>query len=108
MAFQNSEYGDDSIKKAQNVINCFPKQWFMNLKGERTISQLENFCRYLVHLADTIYRNSIGCSDVEKRNARENIKQIVKLLASVRALDHAVSVASDHNVKEFKSLIEGK
>uniref|UniRef100_A0A8C0LMC6 PAX3 and PAX7 binding protein 1 n=1 Tax=Canis lupus dingo TaxID=286419 RepID=A0A8C0LMC6_CANLU len=108
MAFQNSEYGDDSIKKAQNVINCFPKQWFMNLKGERTISQLENFCRYLVHLADTIYRNSIGCSDVEKRNARENIKQIVKLLASVRALDHAMSVASDHNVKEFKSLIEGK
>ncbi|KAH0507310.1 PAX3- and PAX7-binding protein 1 [Microtus ochrogaster] len=108
MAFQNSEYGDDSIKKAQNVINCFPKQWFVNLKGERTISQLENFCRYLVHLADTIYRNSIGCSDVEKRNARENIKQIVKLLASVRALDHAVSVASDHNVKELKSLIEGK
>eukprot|EP00069_Balaena_mysticetus_P009159 bmy_01202T0 len=108
MAFQNSEYGDDSIKKAQNVISCFPKQWFMNLKGERTISQLENFCRYLVHLADTIYRNSIGCSDVEKRNARENIKQIVKLLASVRALDHAISIASDHNVKEFKSLIEGK
>nr|ACE60208.1 GC-rich sequence DNA-binding factor homolog (predicted) [Sorex araneus] len=108
MAFQNSEYGDDSIKKAQNVINCFPKQWFVNLKGERTISQLENFCRYLVHLADTIYRNSIGCSDVEKRNARENIKQIVKLLASVRALDHAMSVASEHNVKEFKSLIEGK
>ncbi|XP_059542315.1 PAX3- and PAX7-binding protein 1 isoform X3 [Myotis daubentonii] len=78
MAFQNSEYGDDSIKKAQNVINCFPKQWFVNLKGERTISQLENFCRYLVHLADTIYRNSIGCSDVEKRNARifyEGIKK---------------------------------
>ncbi|XP_036204101.1 PAX3- and PAX7-binding protein 1 isoform X4 [Myotis myotis] len=108
MAFQNSEYGDDSIKKAQNVISCFPKQWFTNLKGERTISQLENFCRYLVHLADTIYRNSIGCSDVEKRNARENIKQIVKLLASVHALDHAVAVAGEHNVKEFKSVVEGK
>lgn len=108
MAFQNSEYGDDSIKKAQNVISCFPKQWFVNLKGERTISQLENFCRYLVHLADTIYRNSIGCSDVEKRNARENIKQIIKLLASVHALDHAAAVAGEHNVKEFKSLVEGK
>ncbi|CAK6442111.1 unnamed protein product [Pipistrellus nathusii] len=108
MAFQNSEYGDDSIKKAQNVINCFPKQWFVNLKGERTISQLENFCRYLVHLADTVYRNSIGCSDVEKRNARENIKQIIKLLASVHALDHAAAVAGEHNVKEFKSLVEGK
>ncbi|NXG57502.1 PAXB1 protein, partial [Hemiprocne comata] len=108
MAFQNSEYGEDSIKKAQSVIACFPKQWFTNLKGDKTISQLENFCRYLVHLADTIYRNSIGCSDVEKRNAREHIKQIIKLLASVRALDHAVAVANDHNVKELKILIEGK
>ncbi|KAF2978698.1 hypothetical protein EK904_010876 [Melospiza melodia maxima] len=108
MAFQNSEYGEDSIKKAQSVIACFPKQWFTNLTGDKTISQLENFCRYLVHLADTIYRNSIGCSDVEKRNAREHIKQIIKLLASVRALDHAVTVANDHNVKEFKILIEGK
>ncbi|XP_075767003.1 PAX3- and PAX7-binding protein 1 [Pelodiscus sinensis] len=108
MAFQNSEYGEDSIKKAQSVIACFPKQWFANLKGDKTISQLENFCRYLIHLADTIYRNSIGCSDVEKRNAREHIKQIVKLLASIRALDHAVAVANDHNVKELKVLIEGK
>ncbi|KAM3678055.1 PAX3- and PAX7-binding protein 1 isoform 2-T2 [Ammospiza maritima maritima] len=108
MAFQNSEYGEDSIKKAQSVIACFPKQWFTNLTGDKTISQLENFCRYLVHLADTIYRNSIGCSDVEKRNAREHIKQIIKLLASVRALDHALTVANDHNVKEFKILIEGK
>nr|XP_054484353.1 PAX3- and PAX7-binding protein 1 isoform X4 [Agelaius phoeniceus] len=90
------------------VIACFPKQWFTNLTGDKTISQLENFCRYLVHLADTIYRNSIGCSDVEKRNAREHIKQIIKLLASIRALDHAVTVANDHNVKEFKILIEGK
>ncbi|XP_066196690.1 PAX3- and PAX7-binding protein 1 isoform X2 [Sylvia atricapilla] len=108
MAFQNSEYGEDSIKKAQSVIACFPKQWFTNLTGDKTISQLENFCRYLVHLADTIYRNSIGCSDVEKRNAREHIKQIIKLLASIRALDHALTVANDHNVKEFKILIEGK
>ncbi|XP_037984096.1 PAX3- and PAX7-binding protein 1 isoform X2 [Motacilla alba alba] len=108
MAFQNSEYGEDSIKKAQSVLACFPKQWFTNLTGDKTISQLENFCRYLVHLADTIYRNSIGCSDVEKRNAREHIKQIIKLLASIRALDHAVTVANDHNVKEFKILIEGK
>ncbi|KAM6212475.1 PAX3- and PAX7-binding protein 1 isoform 2-T2 [Sarcoramphus papa] len=108
MAFQNSEYGEDSIKKAQSVIACFPKQWFANLKGDKTISQLENFCRYLVHLADTIYRNSIGCSDVEKRNAREHIKQIIKLLASIRALDHAVTVANDHNIKELKILIEGK
>ncbi|KAL7983573.1 hypothetical protein Chor_000449 [Crotalus horridus] len=103
MAFQNSEYGDDSIKKAQSVINCFPKQWFTNLKGNKTVSHLENLCRYLVHLADTVYRNSIGSSDVEKRNAREHIKQIIKLLSSIRALDHAFTVANDHNVKELKT-----
>ncbi|XP_062982758.1 PAX3- and PAX7-binding protein 1 [Elgaria multicarinata webbii] len=108
MAFQNSEYGDDSIKKAQSVISCFPKQWFTHLKGNKTISHLENLCRYLVHLADTVYRNSIGSSDVEKRNAREHIKQIIKLLSSIRALDHAVTVANDHNVKELKILSEGK
>uniref|UniRef100_A0A8C4L1I1 Uncharacterized protein n=1 Tax=Equus asinus asinus TaxID=83772 RepID=A0A8C4L1I1_EQUAS len=62
----NSEYGNDSIKKAQTVINCFSKQWSMNLKGERTISQLDNFRRYLGHFADTICRNSVVCSDVEK------------------------------------------
>ncbi|XP_071438009.1 PAX3- and PAX7-binding protein 1-like isoform X2 [Pithys albifrons albifrons] len=100
MAFQNSEYGEDSMKKAQS--------WFSNLRGDKTISQLENSCRYLAHLADTIYRHSIGCSDVEKRNAREHIQQVIKLLASTRALDHAVTVANDHNVKEVKILIEGK
>lgn len=41
-------------------------------------------------------------------SSRENIKQIIKLLASVHALDHAMAVAGEHNVKEFKSLVEGK
>ena len=43
----------------------------------------------LVHLADTIYRNSVGCSHVGKRNARK-IKQLVRFLASVQTLGHAV------------------
>eukprot|EP00079_Xenopus_tropicalis_P033121 XP_017946892.1 PREDICTED: PAX3- and PAX7-binding protein 1 isoform X2 [Xenopus tropicalis] len=70
MAFQNNENGEDSIKKAQSVITCFPRQWFANLKGGKTIPQLENFARYLTHLAGTIYRNNVGCSDIERRNAR--------------------------------------
>ncbi|XP_029459437.1 PAX3- and PAX7-binding protein 1 [Rhinatrema bivittatum] len=108
LAFQNSENGEESIKKAQSVIACFPKQWFANLKGNKTISQLENFCRYLVHLAGTVYRNSICSSDVEKRSAREHIKLIIKLLTSIHALDHAVAVANEHNVKEVKAIVEAK
>ncbi|KAM4796952.1 PAX3- and PAX7-binding protein 1 [Rhinophrynus dorsalis] len=108
MAFQNNENGEDSIKKAQSVITCFPRQWFSNLKGGKTIPQLENFARYLTHLAGVIYRTNIGCSDVEKRNARDQIRQIVKLLANIRALENASSVANDYNVKDVKAPSEGK
>ncbi|OCT91246.1 PAX3- and PAX7-binding protein 1 [Xenopus laevis] len=108
MAFQNTENGEESIKKAQSVITCFPRQWFSNLKGGKTIPQLENFVRYLTHLAGTIYRSNVGCSDIERRNAREQIKQVVKLLASIRALESAMSVANDYNVKDMKAPTEGK
>ncbi|XP_078514536.1 PAX3- and PAX7-binding protein 1 isoform X1 [Lissotriton helveticus] len=108
LAFQNLENGEESIKKAQSVVDCFPKQWFTQLKGEKTIPQLENFCRYLVHLAGVVYRGCIGCSDIEKRSARDQIKQIVKLLATVHALNHAVALAADYNIKELKTLIELK
>ncbi|XP_077150104.1 PAX3- and PAX7-binding protein 1 isoform X1 [Ranitomeya variabilis] len=103
MAFQNNENGEESIKKAQSVIACFPKQWFSSLKGGKTIPQLENFARYLTHLAGVIYRQNIGCSDMEKRNARDQIRQIVKLLASIRSIENAMSVANDYNVKDIKA-----
>ncbi|XP_063303810.1 PAX3- and PAX7-binding protein 1 [Pelobates fuscus] len=108
MAFQNNESGEDCIKKAQSVTACFPRQWFSNLKGGITIPQLENMVRYLTHLAGVIYRKNIGCSDVEKRNARDQIRQIVKLLANVRALENAISVANDYNVKDVKAQPEAK
>lgn len=108
MAFQNNENGEDSIKKAQSVIACFPKQWFSSIKGGKTIPQLENFARYLTHLAGFLYRQNIGCSDMEKRNARDQIRQIVKLLASIHSLENAVSVANDYNVKDVKAPSDGK
>ncbi|XP_072254311.1 PAX3- and PAX7-binding protein 1 isoform X2 [Pyxicephalus adspersus] len=103
MAFQNNESGEDCIKKAQSVLACFPKQWFSNLKGGKTIPQLENLARYLTHLSGVIYRQNVGCSDVEKRNARDQIRQIVKLLVSIRAMEMALSVANDYNIKDIKS-----
>ncbi|XP_060689719.1 PAX3- and PAX7-binding protein 1 isoform X1 [Hemiscyllium ocellatum] len=108
LALQNSDPGDDSLKKCQSLITCLPKQWFVNLKGDKSIPQMENFCCYLVHLADTIYRLSLGCSDVEKRTARENIKQVIKILAIIHALDHATAVANEYGVKDIKALLDGK
>ncbi|XP_067849290.1 PAX3- and PAX7-binding protein 1 [Heptranchias perlo] len=108
LALQNSDPGDDSLKKCQSLITCLPKHWFVNLKGDKSIPQMENFCCYLVHLANTIYRLSLGCSDVEKRTARENIKQVIKFLAIIHALDHATTVANEYGVKDIKALLDGK
>uniref|UniRef100_UPI00398ED117 PAX3- and PAX7-binding protein 1 isoform X2 n=1 Tax=Pristiophorus japonicus TaxID=55135 RepID=UPI00398ED117 len=93
---------------ALKLITCLPKHWFANLKGEKSIPQMENFCCYLVHLANTIYRLSLGCPDVEKRTARENIKQVIKFLAIIHALDHATTVANEYGVKDIKALLDGK
>ncbi|KAG5843434.1 hypothetical protein ANANG_G00150910 [Anguilla anguilla] len=107
-ALQSTEPGEDGVEKSQSVVECFPPQWFSGLKGQQTLPQLENFCRYLKHLASTIYRVSMGGSDVDRRNAREHIKAVVKLLGRINALDHVVAVATEHGIKDIKTLLESK
>ncbi|XP_018611070.2 PAX3- and PAX7-binding protein 1 [Scleropages formosus] len=107
-ALQNTEPGEDSIEKSCSVVECFPQQWFSNLKGQQTIPQLENFCRYLKHVASTVYRISLAGSDVERRNAREQIKEVVKLLGRINALDHVIAIATEHGIKDIKTLLENK
>ncbi|KAJ8276583.1 hypothetical protein COCON_G00083350 [Conger conger] len=107
-ALQTTEPGEESIEKSQSVVECFPQQWFSSLKGQQTLPQLENFCRYLKHLASTVYRVSVGGSDVDRRNAREHIKAVVKLLGRINALDHVVAVAQEHSIKDIKTLLESK
>ncbi|XP_030648406.1 PAX3- and PAX7-binding protein 1 isoform X2 [Chanos chanos] len=107
-ALQNTEAGEDSVEKSRRVVDCFPAQWFSSLKGQQTLPQLENFCRYLKHLASTLYRSGIGGTDMEKRNTREHIKEVVKLLGRLNALDHVIEVASEHGIKDIKTLLESK
>uniref|UniRef100_A0A3P8ZUR5 GCF C-terminal domain-containing protein n=1 Tax=Esox lucius TaxID=8010 RepID=A0A3P8ZUR5_ESOLU len=67
-ALQSSEPGPDSVLKCQRVVECLPASWFVGLKGQQTLPQLEPFCRYLSHMASSLLRGSLGGSDVEKRN----------------------------------------
>ncbi|KAL0182529.1 hypothetical protein M9458_021904, partial [Cirrhinus mrigala] len=90
------------------VVECFPVQWFSSLKGQQTLPQLENFCRYLKHLASSLYRSCVAGSDVEKRNVRDHIKEVVRLLGRLNALDHVIAVASEHGIKDIKTLLENK
>lgn len=39
---------------------------------------------------------------------REHIKEVVKLLGRLNALDHVIAVASDHGIKDIKTLLECK
>ncbi|KAK6305876.1 hypothetical protein J4Q44_G00246560 [Coregonus suidteri] len=107
-ALQNTEAGADSVLKSQRIVECFPAQWFVGLKGQQTLPQLEPFCRYLTHLASALLRGSLGGSDVDKRNAKEQIKEVVKLLARLNALDHLITVATEHGIKDITPLLGSK
>ncbi|CAB1333317.1 unnamed protein product [Coregonus sp. 'balchen'] len=96
------------VLSGPTIVECFPAQWFVGLKGQQTLPQLEPFCRYLTHLASALLRGSLGGSDVDKRNAKEQIKEVVKLLARLNALDHLITVATEHGIKDITPLLGSK
>uniref|UniRef100_A0A673APZ9 PAX3 and PAX7 binding protein 1 n=1 Tax=Sphaeramia orbicularis TaxID=375764 RepID=A0A673APZ9_9TELE len=65
-ALQTTDAGEDNVQNWQNVVDYLPRQWFCGLKGQQTLPQLEPFCRYLAHLANSLYRSSLGGSDMER------------------------------------------
>ncbi|XP_074467443.1 PAX3- and PAX7-binding protein 1 [Sebastes fasciatus] len=107
-ALQTTDTADDNVAKCQKVVECLPVQWFSGLKGQRTLPQLEPFCRYLTHLANSLHRSSLGGSDVERRNIKDQVKEVVKMLGHMNALDHIITVAAEHGVKDIKLLLEAK
>ncbi|XP_016336892.1 PAX3- and PAX7-binding protein 1 [Sinocyclocheilus anshuiensis] len=107
-ALQTTDVSEEHVEKCRRVVECFPVQWFSSLKGQQTLPQLENFCRYLKHLASSLYHGCVAGSDVEKRNVREHIKEVVRLLGRLNALDHVIVVASEHGIKDIKTLLENK
>ncbi|KAK5887473.1 hypothetical protein CesoFtcFv8_016073 [Champsocephalus esox] len=107
-ALQTTDTGEDNVPKCQKVVECLPVQWFSGLKGQKTLPQLEPFCRYLTHLASSFHRGSLGGSDLERRSAKDLIKEVVKMLGQMNALDHIISVAAEHGIKDIKPLLEAK
>ncbi|XP_068456764.1 PAX3- and PAX7-binding protein 1 isoform X2 [Clinocottus analis] len=107
-ALQTTDTGADNVPKCQKVVECLPLQWFSGLKGQHTLPQLEPFCRYLTHLAKSLYRSSLGGSDVDRRTAKDQVKEVVKMLGHMNALDHIIAVAAEHGIKDIKPLLEAK
>ncbi|XP_077361282.1 PAX3- and PAX7-binding protein 1 [Festucalex cinctus] len=107
-ALQTTDASEDNVQKSQKVVDCLPLQWFNGLKGQQTLPQLEPLCRYLVHLANSLHRSSLGASDVERRVIKDHVKEIVKMLVYMKAVDHIIAVAAEQGIKDIKSLLETK
>lgn len=107
-ALQTTETAEENIQKCQKMVRCLPTHWFSGLKGQQTLPQLEPLCRYLAHLANTLHRSSLGMSDVERRTTKELLKEVVKMLSHMNALDHIVAVAAEQGIKDIKQLLEPK
>ncbi|XP_032432288.1 PAX3- and PAX7-binding protein 1-like [Xiphophorus hellerii] len=107
-ALQSTDVGEENVQKCQKVVECLPAQWFSGMKGQHTLPQLEPLCRYLTHLANTLHRSSVGAPDTERRTAREQVREVVRMLGRVNALDHIIAVAEEHGVKDIKQLMEVK
>uniref|UniRef100_UPI0037E9B37D PAX3- and PAX7-binding protein 1 n=1 Tax=Semicossyphus pulcher TaxID=241346 RepID=UPI0037E9B37D len=107
-ALQTTDTCEDNVLKCQKVVECLPVHWFSGLKGQQTFPQLEPFCRYVTHLANSLHRSTVGGSDVERRTAKDQIKELVKMLGHMHALDHIITVAAEHGVKDIKQLLEAK
>ncbi|XP_047463778.1 PAX3- and PAX7-binding protein 1 [Mugil cephalus] len=105
-ALQTTDTSEDNVEKCQKVVECLPVHWFSGLKGQQTLPQLEPFCRYLTHLANMLHRSSLGRSDVERHTSKEQVKEVVKMLGQMNALDHIISVAAEHGIKDIKPLLE--
>ncbi|XP_020495500.1 PAX3- and PAX7-binding protein 1 [Labrus bergylta] len=107
-ALQTTDLCEDNVLKCQKVVECLPLHWFSGLKGQQTLPQLEPFCRYVTHLANSLHRSTLGVSDVERRTVKDQTKELVKMLGHMNALDHIVTVAAEHGVKDIKQLLEAK
>nr|XP_057943383.1 PAX3- and PAX7-binding protein 1 [Doryrhamphus excisus] len=107
-ALQTTDISEDNVYKSQRVVECLPAHWFSGLKDQQTLPQLEPLCRYLVHLANSLYRSSLAASDTDRRATREQVKEIVKMLAHMKAVDHIIAVAAEQGIKDIKPLLETK
>ncbi|XP_072230322.1 PAX3- and PAX7-binding protein 1 [Leuresthes tenuis] len=107
-ALQTTDTGEENVLKCQKVVECLPLHWFSGLKGQQTLPQLEPLCRYLAHLAKSLHRSGLGGSDFERRTSKEQVRDVVKMLGHMNALDHIIAVAAEHGIKDIKLLMEVK
>ncbi|GCB72198.1 hypothetical protein scyTo_0001865 [Scyliorhinus torazame] len=106
LGLQNSLPVLGNLEKCKKIIAFFPIYWFENLEGQSSIPQLENFCRYLLQSIRTMYENNSTTPDTEN-NGREAIKEMVRMLVSIHALDHTEIIINECKLDYLEWIFKG-
>ncbi|XP_052809923.1 PAX3- and PAX7-binding protein 1-like [Mya arenaria] len=99
LGLQTAPFNQETLQKCQAIVSTFPKPWFEELQEEKTIPQLENLCRFLCFASQLLDKASLTSSDMQKREMREQQKQIRKLLVTIHALDYTMKLSESGSLR---------
>ncbi|XP_014679131.1 PREDICTED: PAX3- and PAX7-binding protein 1-like [Priapulus caudatus] len=106
LALQNSDPGGDTVDKCKAIVGCLPKSWFAHLGADHTLPRLEPLCRLLAHVASSIDAQALGNKDMATRQeTRDQMKQLMRMMVTVHAMDHALNVSNKMSLKELKNIV---
>ncbi|RXM34345.1 GC-rich sequence DNA-binding factor 2 [Acipenser ruthenus] len=94
----NTQPGRDSVEKCKETVACFPKSWFKDVNSRSTLPQLKNFSKHLLQTAHTL------CKNVNESSIREITADVVVLLVTIKALDHAEDIIREYQLEDLKTL----
>ncbi|XP_041109440.1 intron Large complex component GCFC2-like [Polyodon spathula] len=94
----NTQPGRDSVEKCKETIACFPKSWFKDVNSRSTLPQLRNFSKHLLQTAHTL------CKNVSESSIREIAAEVVVLLVTIKALDHAEDIIREYQLDDLATL----
>ncbi|KAK1171822.1 GC-rich sequence DNA-binding factor 2-like [Acipenser oxyrinchus oxyrinchus] len=93
----NTQPGRDSVEKCKETVACFPKSWFKEMNSRSTLPQLKHFSKHLHQTAHTLCKNINECS------IREIAAEVVVLLVTIKALDHAEDIIREYQMEDLKT-----
>ncbi|KAK3577424.1 hypothetical protein CHS0354_032273 [Potamilus streckersoni] len=99
LGLHSTPFNTETLQKCQAIVSTFPKQWFSDMEGDKTLPQLENLCRFLMYAASILDKASNTPRDSERKEYRDQIKQISKMLVNIHAMDHAVDLSNKYSFK---------
>lgn len=100
LALHNSPVNHNTVYACQVILSTFPKEWYESKDagvGE-PIPGLQSLARYFVSTASTLGTTQ-GKGEFKKKENRDRIKQMCKMLVQIRATNSAEQMAEKYSFK---------